>query len=243
MGCVPSHPANQLVVCRGRVPSRPDQSGKARIIGTDSIPPRELIRGKTLIQAGEGVSHRGHMNRGSPSLRLKFHIIYPMDGNVPQFPQRKPNRLVEYDYSQEGLYFVTICTENRKELLSKITIGVGSKPRVELSFIGKEVKNTIDYINQNYPGIKIENYVIMPNHVHILVEIEEIENKISLDDVIGRLKSFTTKRFNQLIRSKNSVLWQRSFYDHVIRDQDDCANVQEYIDLNPQLWLSDEYFS
>lgn len=182
------------------------------------------------------------MNRASPFLRLKIHIINPMDINVPQLQQRKPNRLVEYDYSQEGLYFVTICTENRKELLSKITIGVGSEPRVELSFIGKEVKNTIDYINQNYPGIKIENYVIMPNHVHLVVEIEDVEFKISLDDVIGRLKSFTTKRFNQFIQSKNSILWQRSYYDHVVRDQNDCANVLNYIDLNPWEWNEDEYY-
>ena len=159
----------------------------------------------------------------------------------PQLPQRKPNRLPEYDYSQADVYFVTICTENRKQLLSIITTGVGNEATIELSRIGCEVEQTIRFINQNYPGILIENYVIMPNHLHLLIVIEDIEVKPLLSDVVGKLKSFTTRRFNQINRSKNAILWQRSYYDHIIRDSVDYANVQEYIFLNPQAWENDEY--
>jgi len=163
--------------------------------------------------------------------------------NHPQFPRRKPNRLLEFNYSNSGVYFVTICTKGRKEFLSKIKTGIGTEPRIELSRIGYEIEHTINNINQNYQGIEIESYVIMPNHVHLLVVIESEETKLSLSDVVGRLKSFTTRRFNQIYRSKNHVLWQRSFYDHIVRDDDDYANVRNYIDLNPWKWKDDDYYS
>ncbi|HWR64966.1 MAG TPA: transposase, partial [Bellilinea sp.] len=118
-----------------------------------------------------------------------------------------------------------------------------NEPTVELSLLGSEVVKSINYINQNSPGINIEQYVIMPNHVHLLIVIECGENKISLSDVVRRLKSFTTRQLNQIYRTENSVLWQRSFYDHVIRDPDDYANVQNYIDLNPWKWKEDDYYS
>ena len=160
------------------------------------------------------------------------------------FPTRKSNRLNNFDYSHNGVYFVTVCTENRLKLLSDITNGKGKIPLVKLSPIGTEVEKSISYINENVHGVTIENFVIMPNHIHLIVILDlEQTRTLSLADVIGRLKSFTNKRFNQIQGIQNAILWQRSYYDHVIRDEEDYGNIWDYIDRNPVMWLEDEYFA
>lgn len=160
------------------------------------------------------------------------------------FPTRKSNRLNNFDYSHNGVYFVTVCTENRLKLLSAITNGKGKIPLVKLSPIGTEVEKSISYINENVHGVTIENFVIMPNHIHLIVILDlEQTRTLSLADVIGRLKSFTNKRFNQIQGIQNAILWQRSYYDHVIRDEEDYGNIWDYIDRNPVMWLEDEYFA
>lgn len=160
------------------------------------------------------------------------------------FPTRKSNRLNNFDYSHNGVYFVTVCTENRLKLLSAITNGKGKIPLVKLSPIGTEVEKSISYINENVHGVTIENFVIMPNHIHLIVILDlEQTRTLSLADVIGRLKSFTNKRFNQIQGIQNAILWQRSYYDHVILDEEDYGNIWDYIDRNPVMWLEDEYFA
>ena len=160
------------------------------------------------------------------------------------FPTRKSNRLNNFDYSHNGVYFVTVCTENRLKLLSAITNGKEKIPLVKLSPIGTEVEKSISYINENVHGVTIENFVIMPNHIHLIVILDlEQTRTLSLADVIGRLKSFTNKRFNQIQGIQNAILWQRSYYDHVIRDEEDYGNIWDYIDRNPVMWLEDEYFA
>ena len=115
---------------------------------------------------------------------------------------------------------------------------------VKLSPIGTEVEKSISYINENVHGVTIENFVIMPNHIHLIVILDlEQTRTLSLADVIGRLKSFTNKRFNQIQGIQNAILWQRSYYDHVIRDEEDYGNIWDYIDRNPVMWLEDEYFA
>ncbi len=90
-----------------------------------------------------------------------------------ELPKRKPNRLKDYDYGSAGAYFVTVCTENRKCILSEITVGEGlcALPYAELTDIGIETEKSIEYINKTYDTVKITKYVIMPNHIHMIVEI------------------------------------------------------------------------
>lgn len=94
-----------------------------------------------------------------------------MENNLPK---RKSTRLKEYDYSSPGAYFITICTKDRKHLLSEIIVGEGlcALPQNILTPLGKEIENSIQYINDNYVGAAIDKYVIMPNHIHLIVILD-----------------------------------------------------------------------
>lgn len=132
-------------------------------------------------------------------------------------PKRKSPRIRGYDYSTPGAYFVTICTHNKQHILSNI-VGEGfhTLPQNILTPIGIEVENSIQYINKNYVGVEIEKYVVMPNHIHLIVNLNDSggHGNPPLQNIIGQLKSYTTNKFG-------GVLWQRSFHDHIIRDEND----------------------
>ena len=154
-------------------------------------------------------------------------------------PKRKPTRLKEYDYSTPGAYFITICTKNKEKLLSRIIVGEGlcALPQNILAPIGKEIENSIQYINDNLTGVKIDKYVIMPNHIHLIVIIDDAggHRNPPLQNIIGQLKSYTTNKFA-------GILWQRSFHDHVIRGEKDYQKIWEYIDTNVLRWEQDCFY-
>lgn len=156
-------------------------------------------------------------------------------------PKRKPTRLKEFDYSKQGAYFITICTHNRKNILSDIIVGEGLRalPQVRLTPIGELVNNVIIYIDENYNDVSVDKYVIMPNHIHVIIKIDipsggDGTPPLQLYDIIGRFKSFTTKEYG-------NILWQRSFHDHIIRNINDYLDIWNYIDLNPQKWDEDSF--
>ena len=151
--------------------------------------------------------------------------------------KRKSPGLKEYDYSLPGAYFVTICTKEKKCLLSEI-VGEGLCPLPEnrLTPIGEEIKSSIRFINDNYPGVTIDRYVIMPNHIHLIVIIETGgDGTPPLQDIIGRLKSYTTGKYG-------AELWQRSYHDHIIRGEEDYQKIWNYIDENPLKWELDCFY-
>ena len=90
-------------------------------------------------------------------------------------PKRKSTRLKGYDYSTPGAYFITICTDNRKCILSNIVVGEGlcALPKHTLTTIGENVEKSIQYIDNNYDGVAIDKYVIMPNHIHLIVILDD----------------------------------------------------------------------
>ena len=91
-----------------------------------------------------------------------------------EFPKRKPIRLPEFDYSQPGAYFITICTQNRRRMLSQIVgDGLPDVPQTELSQYGKIADAYIQQLNDYYADIEVEQYVIMPNHMHIMLIVSE----------------------------------------------------------------------
>ena len=151
-----------------------------------------------------------------------------------ELPKRKPTRLKEYDYSTPGAYFITICTHNRECILSDIVVvgeGLRALPINNLKAIGNEIEQSIQYINNNYNGVKIDKYVIMPNHIHLILILDGSggHGNPPLQNVIGQLKSYTTNKFGK-------VLWQRSFHDHIIRGKEDYNKIWEYIDTNVLKW-------
>ena len=152
-----------------------------------------------------------------------------------EFSQRKPNRLTEYDYSQNGAYFVTICTQDRKKVLSDI-VGDGSpvpKPT------GKIAEEYIRQIPSKYATVSVDQYVIMPDHIHMLLRIDKGTGNPSptLGNVIGWYKYQVTKRVNTHLNNSGEKLFQRSYYDHVIRNQQDYDEIWEYIENNPRKWI------
>ena len=159
--------------------------------------------------------------------------------NTKVFPQRKRTRLKNFDYSTNGMYFVTICTKEKQKILSKIVGGDAHiAPSCELTYYGKVVDKYINSINNVYKNISVENYVIMPNHIHMLIMIDGTmwaSSPTTISDIVRSVKTLTTKQIGKPI-------FQRSFFDHIIRDQTDYENVYNYIDSNPSKWESDELY-
>lgn len=118
-------------------------------------------------------------------------------------PVRKRLRLNYYDYSKEGAYFITICIKNRVELLGKI-----KNDKIKLTKEGIIVQNNILNISKIFEGIDIEEYVVMPNHIHVMVIIKRQESRITIDRIIKQYKSIVTKQIGYSI-------WQRSYYEHI----------------------------
>ena len=155
------------------------------------------------------------------------------------FPKRKVLRLKDYDYSQTGGYFITFCTENRAPLLSRITVGKAALrlPQVELPEYGRITEKYIQNISVAYPHISVENYVIMPNHVHLLLLVGDGGQGAARPTVSAVVRSIKA-----LVRKETGKsLFQNSFYDHILRDEQDFLIHWDYIETNPGKWAEDEY--
>ena len=159
-------------------------------------------------------------------------------------PKRKPTRLKNYDYSGDGAYFITICTHNRKKLFSNI-VGQGLAPaEIQLSKFGEIANAEILALENRYNNIKIDKYVIMPNHIHAIIIIKQKTAGASpcptLSDIVCSFKSITTRKCHCVKPSQN--IWQRSFHDHIIRGENDYLKILSYIETNPQKWNEDCFY-
>ncbi len=153
-------------------------------------------------------------------------------------PKRKPNRLPEFDYSTPGAYFITICTRNRKNLFWE-DVGA-SIARPQLTQWGQIAEKAISQIPKHYPAISVDRYVVMPNHIHLLLQINTdtdgrpmVAPTISI--VVQQLKGVITKQIGQSV-------WQKLFHDHVIRNEQDYLKIWEYIENNPAKWEEDCFY-
>ena len=163
-----------------------------------------------------------------------------------EHPQRKTNRLPDYDYSTPGAYFITICVEGRKCILGSI-VGGGAfdAPCIHLTKIGSIVHRHIISGN-NIPGIRIDKFVIMPNHIHLLLIIDHTavcntsKPSSPANAAIPHFVS-TLKRFCH--RDSGVVFFQRSYHDHIIRGEKDYLKIWEYIDTNPAKWKEDCFYN
>ena len=162
-----------------------------------------------------------------------------------KFPKRKINRLKSWNYSNNGGYFITICTDNRKHILSKICVGDGF-PVPQLTKTGQIVDDYLKNINLKYSCVTVSDSVIMPNHIHLLLFIDNNGTgnpSPTVGNIIGWFKYNTTKSVNEEYKSAGNKLWQRSYYDHIIRDEKDYMEKRNYILTNPSKWVEDEYYS
>jgi len=167
---------------------------------------------------------------------------------------RKSNRLKNHDYSLNGYYFITICSKNRRNIFGEyIENPVGTalaavryKSNIKLSKLGKIIKNQWDDMQNQYENVKLDQYVIMPNHIHGILNIHKRTGASpvpTISNVIGSFKSKTSVEYLRYIKENNlnicGQIWQRSFHDHIIRKERSLMAIREYISKNPVNWERD----
>lgn len=163
----------------------------------------------------------------------------------------KEIRLRDFDYSQEGGYFITICANNRKSILGKIENG-----KIKLSPIGEVVKRFWLEIPHHFKNVKSDAFVIMPNHLHGIIfliekcrggvsppnhkgEVTSLLQKPILGQIIAYYKYKTTKFINASRHTPSVRVWQRNYFEHVIRSQNELNHIRQYILDNPLKWALD----
>ena len=172
-----------------------------------------------------------------------------------ELPKRKPTRLKNFDYSSAGAYFVTICIRDRMNILSEIVkenltatdktnrsaVGEGLAPpeiTVKLKPCGEVVKEQLQLIEARFPSVTIEDYVIMPDHIHAVIFLHEKTGGASpsptLNDVVCTFKSLTSRICKQ--RFGVEKIFQRSYSEHIVRDREDYETRRRYIHENPERW-------
>jgi REP element-mobilizing transposase RayT len=191
----------------------------------------------------------------------------------PQIHHRRSIRLQEYDYSQNGAYFVTLCTQNRECLFGKIVNG-----EMILNEQGKIVEQCWNDLSNHYNNIVLDAYVIMPNHFHGIIfitdTVDNVDNvgaihvgaihelplywaihesplqqqqrmqqrrKMLLPKIIGRFKMNSAKQINQIRNTSGVPVWQRNYYEQIIRNEKSLEIIRNYIINNPLEWYYDDY--
>lgn len=156
-------------------------------------------------------------------------------GNNMSLPKRKLPRLSNFDYSSENYYYVTICTHNSEKLFGMPN---------QLTVYGKIAEKHILNIANHYEGISLDKYVIMPNHIHAIIvigcdpEAERSRPFPTLHTILGLYKSGVSREIHQI--SPQLKVWQKSFFDKIIRNQEAYLEVYRYIEENPIKWLNGE---
>ena len=158
--------------------------------------------------------------------------------------KRRSIRLKGYDYSQAGRYFVTICTYKSRCIFGKV-----KDKRICLNRAGVIIERCWNDLETRYNGeIHIDEFIVMPNHVHGIIFIPDLgragfkpapTRKHPLSEIVRAFKTFSSRRINELRNSPGTPVWQRNYYEHVIRNESDYRQIGEYILYNPAKWEMD----
>ena len=163
-----------------------------------------------------------------------------------QITRRRSIRLKSYDYSSAGEYFVTICSHDREHLFGEIV-----NEEMQLNEYGLIVQQTWQDLIHHIPNIELDEFVCMPNHLHGIIVILDTMvgagsepaptgKRYELSEIVRQFKTFSAKRINEKRKSTGTPVWQRNYYEHIIRDDNDLHNTREYILNNPLKWFFDE---
>lgn len=187
-----------------------------------------------------------------------------MNDYNPNYPCRRSIRLKGFNYAQEGLYFITLCCQNRECLFGEIS----NDGEILLNDAGKMIKDQWLALPKRYENIRLHEYIVMPNHFHAILEIlddsvSEVESaqekkmsdleelpqelprqEIKLGDILSAFKSITTVEYIRGVKTNNwqtfdGKLWQRNYWEHIIRNEKAYDNISDYIINNPQKWVED----
>ena len=157
----------------------------------------------------------------------------------PEIHHRRSIRLKGYDYSSQGAYFVTLCCENRQHRFGEI-----SESQMELTHCGQIATEWMENLPTKFPTIEIDEYIIMPDHIHAIISIRTgnprgcpEENPPTIGQIIGAYKSLVANDCLKWHKERNlqmGKLWQRNYYEHIIRDEQAYENIRNYIKTNPE---------
>jgi putative transposase len=159
------------------------------------------------------------------------------------YPQRHNIRLPDYNYGWQGAYFVTICTHDKQMIFGDIINGT-----MRLNPSGEVIDLIWKSIPQHYPEVKNDIFIVMPNHIHGVILIQNLRRagprpaptkKHPLSEIVRAFKSYSSRKINELQNSPGTSVWQRSYYEHVIRSEADFARIGEYILYNAAKWETD----
>jgi REP-associated tyrosine transposase len=160
----------------------------------------------------------------------------------PEIHHRRSIRLKEYDYSQSGAYFVTVCAWKEECLFGEIKNG-----EMLLNKYGGIVRNCWDDLPNHYQHAQLDEFVIMPNHVHGIIVLKvgagfkpAPTKQYGLPEIVRAFKAFSSRRINDIRDTCGISIWQRNYYERIIRGEKDLHSIREYIRYNPLKWEEDE---
>ncbi len=164
----------------------------------------------------------------------------------PEKHNRRSIRLPEYDYSKCGAYFITICTQNRECIFGEI-----KNNEIKLNDAGKIVNQCWNDLSDHYKHIELDAFIIMSNHIHGIIVITNVgaglkpaptkTKQHGLSEIVRAFKTFSARRINQIHYIHGLPVWQRNYYEHIIRNEQSLNHIREYIHNNPLKWELDEY--
>ena len=169
----------------------------------------------------------------------------------PDKHHRRSIRLQNYDYTQQGLYFITICIWQRECLLGNIVGAIsykdsetlaeiqGNSAYMELNYYGQAVEYNWQILAKKFRNVVLDKFVIMPNHIHGIIQLQSSGGK-QLSEIIQNFKTSSARRINQLRNAKGVPVWQRNYYEHIIRNEESLEIIREYIVNNPISWNEDK---
>ena len=152
------------------------------------------------------------------------------------FPQRRNIRLHSYDYSWQGAYYVTICTHNKQSLFGNIV-----ENRMSLNPYGVIADSCWKDIPRHYPEVQNDTFITMPNHVHGIIVIQDLRRVVPrttptkrhpLPEIVRAFKSYSSRKINEHRHLPGTPVWQRGYYEHVIRSEEEFTRIGEYILYN-----------
>jgi REP element-mobilizing transposase RayT len=160
----------------------------------------------------------------------------------PNIHHRRSIRLKGYDYSQPGAYFITICTHLRERIFGEIVDG-----KMQLNQFSKIVQSHWRNLEKYHSHIQLDEFVVMPNHFHgiiiinknMMVDTASDRKQTGVPEVIRGFKTFSARQINKIRHQSGIPLWQRNYYERIIRDEEELSQIQKYIINNPQNWTKD----
>ena len=142
---------------------------------------------------------------------------------------RKPTRIPKYDYTSDNYYFITICTHEKECIFGTVE---------QLNQLGEIAMQDLQNIENCYEGVRIDNCIVMPNHIHAIIVLENANT--SLNQVIGLYKSGVSRKIRKIV--PDMLVWQRSYHDHIIRNQAAYEKIWNYVQFNGEKWKEDCFF-